>query len=192
MECVGVQLSFEKRGKFNVITAYRPPCSSMFDFIDDLESCLFEGGALAHHPLCLVGGFNCKSAQWWNGQSDSADGRLLECFAAKHNLLQVVDGPTHDVCGNCPSQLDLMFITHPTYLKCCSVLPPLSDHCPTVVQLDILQLRQQSAPFFPWDYAHTDRTVFVTRWTVWIGPQLLVVSMVMPLLTRGCPYSCQW
>ena len=79
VECVGIQLSFEKRRKFNVVTAYRPPCSSMSDFIDDLESCLFEGGALAHHPLCLVGDFNCKSAQWWNVKSDSADGRLLEC-----------------------------------------------------------------------------------------------------------------
>ena len=48
-------------------------------------------------PLLIIH----KSGQWWNGQSESADGRLLEYFAAEHNLLQVVDGPTHDMHDMC-------------------------------------------------------------------------------------------
>ena len=156
LECVGIQLSLAKRLKLNVVSVYRPPSSSMTDFLDDLEFCLLKDGSFATHPLCAVGDFNCRSALWWNGQTVTKDGSLLELFTAEHGLCQVVDGPTHNVLSSSPSQLDLMFLNQPTYLKCCTVLPPLTDHCPTVVQLNVHPLRQQLVTVYSWDYAHAD------------------------------------
>ena len=37
-----------------------------------------------------------------------------------------------------------------------SILPPLSDHSPTVAQLDLQPPRQRPVISFSWDYAHAD------------------------------------
>ena len=156
IECTGVQLSLTRRRKLNILFAYRPPNSSMVDFLEELDTVMSSACCLGNHPLCLVGDFNCKSKLWWSGQNSCADGRLLESFAQEHALSQVVDGPTHDVSGTSPSLLDLIFLSQPQSLKNMSILPPLSDHSPTVAQLDLQPPCQRPVIAFSWDYAHAD------------------------------------
>ena len=139
----------------NILTAYHPPDFSAATFIDELESSLLAVGGPGH-PLCLVGNFNCKCEQWWCGQSDNPEGSLLEHFALEHDLHQTVDGPTYDVEGANPSQLDLMFFNEPQNVKSCSVLSPLSDHCPTIAQLEFSPQRANPTTTYSWDYNRAD------------------------------------
>ena len=61
-----------------------------------------------------------------------------------------------EVEGNNPSQLDLMFFNEPQNVKSCSVLSPLSDHCPTIAQLEFSPQRANPTTTYSWDYNRAD------------------------------------
>ena len=85
--------------------------------------------------LCIVGDFNAKTSDWFPSQPTDSAGRHLQLLAASHQLTQVVNGPTFGICSSSPSLLDLVFLNKPRLLKRCVILPPVSDHCPTLVAL---------------------------------------------------------
>ena len=155
IECVGIQLLLSKSQKLNILSVYRPPGSSMEIFLEELESFLSSTRCLVH-PLCIAGDLNCKSQLWWDGQTNSKDSKLLEDFSYEHGLSQIVKGPTRCVDGGSPSQLDLVFLSEPQRLISASVLPPLSDHCPTLACLSVKPQTRRSAVAYSWDYFNAD------------------------------------
>ncbi len=107
--------------------------------------------------LCIAGDFNAKVSEWLSTQSTDAAGRQLKLLASSHALTQVVSGPTYGVESSSPSLLDLVFLNKSRLFKNGVVLPPVSDHCPTLVQL---QMSGHSSvkphTYYTWDLANAD------------------------------------
>ena len=73
-----------------------------------------------------------------------------------HGLVQLGDGPTHCVGEHDASQLDLMFVNDVSVVDTCSVLSPLADHCPTLLQLKFCHTLVMGQPLEFWDYNNAD------------------------------------
>ena len=63
-----------------------------------------------------------------------------------HGLSQLVEGPdpTRILDNSDPSQVDLMFINNFSIVNSCDVLPPVADHCPTILHLQVCSASRQS------------------------------------------------
>ena len=61
-------------------------------------------------------------------------------FSFLFGLTQVVDQPTHLHCDNTYSLIDLVFVSHPSSLSFCKVIPPLSNSDHLGIMLEILHL----------------------------------------------------
>ena len=137
LEAVCVQLHLPKRKSMYIAAVYRPPSGGLplTDFVDKLDDVLDNLPGVPMRTLCLVGDFNAKSSSWWDGQVTNDASAALESLAHAHGLVQVVNGPTRCMNNTTPSQLDSMFINNASLAESCSVLSPVADHCPTVLQL---------------------------------------------------------
>ena len=137
LEAACVELRINSRKKLRIVTVYRPPKSDFDAFLSHLDSALSALQAQARHPLCLVGDFNVRCSTWWNGQTSTSDGLRLESFACTQGLTQIVDGPTHAIGTPHAAQLDLMFVCDASLVQASCTLPPVADHCPTLMQLSL-------------------------------------------------------
>ncbi len=139
LETICLEVHLPRRKKLLLVTAYRPPKSdqNVSDFISSFETALDSLQRTAKTIFCLVGDFNAKSRSWWSGQMTNEAGEQLAVLAKAHGLVQLVNGPTRAAGSPHAAQLDLMFIsdTDSELVNSCTVLSPLSDHCPTVLQL---------------------------------------------------------
>ena len=60
---------------------------------------------------------------------------------------------SYGFCSGSLSQLDSMFVNKSHHTQNCSVLPPIADHCPTVLKLQCHGTRQpKPSVHFSWDY----------------------------------------
>ena len=149
LEAVCVRLSLCHRRVVDIFAVYRPPNFDMSTFIDRLDSEILSVHCSSGRSICIAGDFNGRNSVWFSGQQTDAAGRLLEDFALANDLSQVVSGPTHVVDGILSSQLDLIFVNKPSLVAGCCVLPPVSDHCPTVLKLRLSHaLEPPQAKFF--------------------------------------------
>ena len=139
IEAVGVKLHLPQRKKLNLITVYRPPdgnSESLSSFISTLDSALTNLNSTSD-ITCLVGDFNAKSNHWWRDQKSNQAGVDLLRLMVEHGLSQMVDGPTRISNNSDASQIDLIFINDISPVLKCEVLPPIADHCPTILTLQL-------------------------------------------------------
>lgn len=157
IECLSLSIRLSKKTKLSIITAYRPPASNHEDFSAQLSQVTDISLSLKPTALCIAGDFNAKTAEWYHKQKTDSPGKHLYNFSISHNLTQVISQPTYGLHTDSPSLLDLMFIDKPHLVKHASVLSPITDHCPTIVQL---QMRGQPifkpSSSFSWDYDNAD------------------------------------
>ena len=100
-----------------------------------------------------MGDFNAKHADWLAGQTTSPAGKLAMEFCRNNDLLQVISEATHGLYSSNPSNLDLIFLNKPSLFQSCSVIPPLSDHCPMIADLHLLgHKRQPPISHECWDF----------------------------------------
>ena len=135
LEAVCVQLHLPRHGKLFVVAVYRPPDANAINFVTALEAALDGLPCANKATVCLVGDFNAKNALWWDGQTSNSAGERLADMANSLGLVQLVSGPTRAVGLAHAAQIDLMFINNSALVDSCNVLAPVSDHCPTIVQL---------------------------------------------------------
>ena len=139
--CVKVSLS--KRRHIYIVTVYHPPGSDTADFISNLQTGINK--IPGNNTVCIVGDLNAKHSHWWSGQATDETGGALFDFASSNGLIQLVQGATRNPLGAAAAQLDLMFLNDISSVEACVVLPQLSDHCPTLLSLNIQPLKQQVA-----------------------------------------------
>ena len=137
LEAVCVQLHIPRHGNLFVVTVYRRPDANATNFIDSLESALDRLPIVEKATLCIVGDFNAKNNLWWDGQTSNSAGVQLAELTNSLGLAQIVTGPTRAVGLAHASQIDLMFVNNLTLVNSCDVLSPVSDHCPTIVELSV-------------------------------------------------------
>lgn len=158
-ECVSVAVHVARRSSVTVIAAYRPPASDPDSFVDYLDSVLNNLTKAAARKVCLVGDFNAKHNAWLDGQGTDAPGLKMFAFAATNGLSQTVSEPTYSTVSGHDVLLDLMFTNQPGLVQSCRVLPPVSDHCPTVLAIQARHVKNPSRPskkYKCWNYAHAD------------------------------------
>ena len=149
LEAVGVQLQLQKKKMLNIVSVYRPPDGKrhqLEQFIYDLDSILKDFLSTSN-VTCLVGDFNAKSTQWWKHQKSNDAGNELSKLSIDHGLSQLVEGPTRIPQHSDASQLDLMFTNDTSNVVGCDILPPLSDHCPTVLHFNFTLRHLESSHF---------------------------------------------
>lgn len=156
LEAVCIELYLSKQKRIVLLTVYRPPngSSTLPDFISDLDSTLINLRSFSRHLTCVVGDFNAKSCNWWSGQTSNDAGIALFNLMLDHGLTELVEGPTRLTAGS-SSQLDLMFTNDVSAVDNCKTLPPVSDHCATLLQLN-LSYSSRTKCHSTWDYNNAD------------------------------------
>lgn len=140
IECLGINISLSRRTKLAILVAYRPPRACADAFCSELDNIVdLINNSYKPSTTCIVGDFNAKVQDWFSSQQTDAPGRQLLNFALSQDLTQVISEPTYavDSTSASPSLLDLMFTNKPEQVLSSSVLPPLSDHCPTLMHLQL-------------------------------------------------------
>ena len=139
IEAVVFKLHLPQRRKRNFITVYRPPegnSESLSSFISTLDSALTNLNSTSD-ITCVVGDLNAKSTHLWRDQKSNQAGVDLLRLMVEHGLSQMVDGPTRISKNSDASQIDLMSINDISPVLKCEVLPPIADHCPTILTLQL-------------------------------------------------------
>ena len=130
----------------STVSVYRPPggnSETLSSFISNLDQALTNLTS-SSSITCLVGDFNAKLNHWWTGQKSNEAGIELSSLTIDHGLSQLVEGPTRILDNSDPSQVDLMFINNFSIVNSCDVLPPIADHCPTILHLQVCSASRQS------------------------------------------------
>lgn len=156
-ETLCLTVHHSKRKKMIVVVSYRPPGPGADKYCSELDNILDFVRTNSSSPLYLVGDFNAKSSQWLETQQTDGAGQNLHNLSCSHDLTQVISKPTYGLDSSTPSLLDLMFTNKPDLVLSSSVLPPLTDHCPTIMDL---KLRGNPLPppsiFYSWDLNGAD------------------------------------
>ena len=157
IEVLCLQIMISCKIKLNVIVAYRPPGSGADAFFNQLDEVIDTVQGNKQTALCIVGDFNAKVADWFSSHPTDTAGRQLKVLASSHALTQVVSDATYGVESLSPSRLDLVFINKAKLFKNCTVLPPVADHCPTLVQLQMSgHPSAKTVTFYSWDVDNAD------------------------------------
>ena len=157
LECVKITLHLPGKEKVSVVAVYRPPNFDCSSFVSELDSILTTRNSDSY-ITCVVGDFNAKLSTWWNGQPSDVHGVVLSSLMYDHGLAQMVEGPTR-FSSSSASQLDLIFIDNSDAVSDCLVLPPIADHCPTLLQLqlNVMSLSpQRKGPCKSWNFKLAD------------------------------------
>ena len=108
------------------------------------------------HDLLLLGDFNAKNSEWFNGDCTNPNGIALKDLTDHFDLTQLCRQATHlNHDGEPESLLDLVFTNVPElFSNSARVLPPISssDHLPVVIQ-------NKSAEYF-----NPQKTQTYTKW----------------------------
>ena len=62
--------------------------------------------------IVILGGFNCRSNSWWNGDNSTKEGIDLESVSSSPGLHQLIIDPTH-ILPQSTCCIDLIFIAKP-------------------------------------------------------------------------------
>ena len=110
------------------------------------------------HAFILTGDFNCRSSQWWHGDTEQPEGRDLDELIETNNLYQLIDEPTN-IRGDSMSCIDLIITNQPAFFVETGVAPSLDDSCQHQIVHGKLNI---AIPFPPpykrtvWDYSKAD------------------------------------
>ena len=158
LEAVCLKIHINQRKFIYVVSLYRPPKGplSSSDFVHCLQSSLDSLPKSSTTPICLVGDFNAKHSTWWDGQVTDEPGDLLFQFSMTNGFAQVVGEATRIPATSAPAQLDLMFINHVSLVESCTVLPQLSDHCPTLLHLRLASRYERPYKYSRFDFQRAD------------------------------------
>ena len=158
-ECVSVAVYLSRRSSVTVLTGYRPPATYPVSFVDCFDGVLNNLSQTAARKICLVGDFNAKHSAWLSSQDTDIAGMRMFAFAATNGLLQTVPEPTYSTVSGNEVLLNLMFTDQPGLVQSCCVLPPVSDHCPTMLILQAQHSVKLSCPskgYSTWNYTGAD------------------------------------
>ena len=112
----------------------------------------------AENPLCAlhIGDLNCRSSDFWSGDTDNDAGNLLVSVLNDTGLHQLVNEPTHFI-GDSKSCLDLVITDQPNFINECSMLPSLHSTCHHSINHIVLNINVPSPPAFKRKIWHYDR-----------------------------------
>ena len=97
------------------VALYRSPSQSQDDFAtfsDNFEMTLDLASKKNPYLLVVLGDFNAKLRQWYDEDSSTSEGILIENITSQFGLHQIINEPTH-ILENSSSCIDLIFTSQP-------------------------------------------------------------------------------
>ena len=150
-----------KRKKIFFVAVYRSPNQNSEEFDIFLNKLQDTFDALARerpHAIVITGDFNCRSSQWWAGDTDNSEGHALVDLLEPNNLYQLINEPTN-IRGDNSSCIDLIITNQPNIFIDSGVLPSLDEFCQHQIVYGKINVSLPSPPPFRrtiWDYHKAD------------------------------------
>ena len=86
IECLCINIQITQRTKLNIVVAYRSPSFPADVFFEELDTAVSYIQGKSNTPLCIVGDFNSKHADWLHGQQTNAAGKHAMNFCLNNSL----------------------------------------------------------------------------------------------------------
>ena len=109
-ECIAFDLIISNK-LCSFVALYRSPSQSQDDFAtfsDNFEMTLDLASKKNPYLLVVLGDFNAKLRQWYDEDSSTSEGILIENITSQFGLHQIINEPTH-ILENSSSCIDLTF-----------------------------------------------------------------------------------
>ena len=134
----------------------------------------------------ILGGFNCRSNSWWEGDISTKEGIDLESVSSSHGFHQLITGPTN-ILPQSSSCIDLIFIDQPNLVidsGAHSSLHASYHHQVTHCKLNLKIVFPPPSERLVWNYKKADVTVIrkaldLVNWNLFF--------LIKPLTTKPLP-----
>ena len=113
-ECITFDLIISNK-LCSFVALYRSPSQSQDDFAtfsDNFEMTLDLASKKNPYLLVVLGDFNAKLRQWYDEDSSTSEGVLIENITSQFGLHQIINEPTH-ILENSSSCIDPIFTSQP-------------------------------------------------------------------------------
>ncbi len=151
--CIEVGLGAEK---ILVCSSYRPPNTSIIDFLAGIQS-VFENCTNHYTNILILGDMNSKHSDWYSLDKTNYEGKMVKAFFESNGFDQLINDPTH-FSTYTESCIDLMFTNNPFIIQDSGVTLPFAncDHAPIYCKLNILYKKRMSYDRHVWDFKRAD------------------------------------
>ena len=163
------------RKKIFFIVAYRSPnqTNDEFDiFHEKLQDIL--DSVKDEKPQCIIltGDLNCRSNQWWPGDTNTTEGIALDALLESNDLTQLIDQPTN-IESRGVSCVDLIITDQPNLLVDYGIHSSLDNFCHHQIIYGKVNVSVPSPPPYKrqvWDYSEANKeeirnTLLSTDWS---------------------------
>lgn len=131
---------------------YRPPSSgpeildNVCDYFDSIDTAKFTN-------FIILGDFNIDVSTHSHPLSAK-----LNVIMSTYNLSQMVTEYTHTHHNGTRSMIDLVFVSDPQLVRCCTIIPPIqnSDHSGLKINLSLRSTSAATKRRVVWRYKHAD------------------------------------
>ena len=118
-----------KKGYIAVL--YRSPSQNSLEFdnfILDFEKMLSDINSCNPHFSIILGDFNVRSNNWWQGDTQTSEGSQIDYLTTSYGFQQLIPDPTH-ILKNSSSCIDLIFTDQPNLITDSSTHLSLHPNC---------------------------------------------------------------
>ena len=129
-ECLLCEVSINNK-KGYVAVLYRSPSQNSLEFdnfILKFEMMLSDINSSNPHFSIILGDFNERSSNWWQGDTQTSEGSRIDYLTTSYGFQQLISEPTH-ILKNSSYCVDLIFTDQPNLITDSGTHPSLHPNC---------------------------------------------------------------
>ena len=151
-ECLLCELSINNKKSY-VAVLYRSPSQNSLEFdnfILKFEMMLSDINSSNPHFSIILGDFNERSSNWWQGDTQTSEGSRIDYLTTSSGFQQIISEPTH-ILKNSSSCIDLIFTDQPNLITDSGTNPSLHPNCHHITFCKInLKITYYPPPYRNW------------------------------------------
>ena len=124
------------------------------NFILNFEEMLSDINSSNPHFSIILGDFNARSHNWWQGDTQTSEGSRIDYLTTSSGFQQIISEPTH-ILKNSSSCIDLIFTDQPNLITDSGTHPSLHPNCHHNITFCKINLKISYAPPYrrlAWDF----------------------------------------
>ena len=156
-ETIVAEIKLNRKKIFFVLSYRHPntPIAEVNNFMDSLENIIEAINKEKPAAIILSGDFNARSPLFWEGDTETREGKIFSNFLMNHNMEELIKEPTHIRDSGSQSCIDLICTDQPFLFVESGVLPSLDSHSKHNIIQGRLNFHTPSPPPYKrriWDY----------------------------------------
>ena len=173
-ETIVAEIKLNRKKIFFVLSYRHPnaPIAEVNDYMDSLESITEAINKEKPTAIIVSGDFNARSPLFWEGDTETREGKFFSDFLMNYNMEELIKEPTHIRDNGSQSCIDLICTDQPFLFVDSGVLPSLDSHSKHNIIHGRLNFHTPSPPPYKrriWDYAKANvedirRNLIETNW----------------------------